>query len=274
MIRAEFDRKYFFDKVRKTPFGGTLTQLQVDHMQIVMDELEKDQEVMRHPWWIASVFATILLEVGTRMQPVREGFAATNQGAINAVTDLYRRGKISVNYALPDPVTGLSYYGRGFVQTTHKANYLKSGTILGLGDLFVRQPDLLLRADYSARTMIAMMKAGGYRAGKSFMSTLGTGTPTRTQLFNAREMINGDKNYKRGAHKVGDIFADYVAQFRAAIRIEEFVESPEPVVEPPVPAPELEPAPDFNYNPPEAPATQPSFWASIIAFFRSLFKGV
>ncbi len=39
---------------------------------------------------------------------------------------MFREG-ISKNYALPDPRTGLSYFGRGYVQLTWYDNYLKEG---------------------------------------------------------------------------------------------------------------------------------------------------
>src|SRR5688572_27279490 len=220
MSKWKFDREFFYDKVRGAVFGGTLTESQVRNMDQILDALEEAD--VHNPWHVGAVMGTARIEVGSAMKPVREGFASSNSGAIAAVNQLYREGRIKKNYAKPDPETGLSYYGRGYPQTTWKENYLKSGQILGVGDMFVKDPDLLLQPIWAARAMVAMMKAGEYRKGKSLGSMLPAGEPTEAQIVNSRDIINGDKDKRRGKSRqtIGQEYAGFVKKFAAAVKID------------------------------------------------------
>jgi len=105
-------------------------------------------------------YALATTQAESRFQPVREGFASTNQGAIDAVTDLYNRGKISTNYALPQ-ANGNSYYGRGFIQLTWPGNYQTMGQRIGMGNQLYDNPDLLLDPTIAAKVMAAFFKDKG-----------------------------------------------------------------------------------------------------------------
>lgn len=141
----------------RTLAGGALTQAQVDGINVILAAPEARGWDRR---WLAYALATAWHETGGRMQPVREGFAASDEGAIRAVADLHRRGKISRNYAARDPATGQSYYGRGLVQLTHRENYARAGLALGL-PLDV-QPDLALEPDVSAAILLRGMDEGWF----------------------------------------------------------------------------------------------------------------
>jgi len=254
-MAAYVDREVFYENVRESVFGGTLTASQVKNMDQILYAIES--EGVTNPYWIGAIFATVRLEVGSAMAPVREGFAKTNAGAIAAVTKLYKAGKIKTNYALPDPETGLSYYGRGYPQTTWKDNYLKSGEAIGVGDMFVKDPDKLLDPYYAARAMIAMMLKGGYRKGKSLSSMLGQDTPTWRQMVDSREIINGDKLKRRakGGLLIGEEYANFLLNFAKAVSIKQAPEYPTPPRTPVVPEPEV------VYNPP-APVIR-TFWQKL-----------
>jgi putative chitinase len=104
-----YDRKFFYDNVRKDLFRGTLTQSQVDGMNYLLEVWEWGFE----PWnpndgtmWLAYCLATFYHETDYTMQPIEE----------------YGRGS-GKSYGKPAGPYGQCYYGRGHVQLTWEANY-------------------------------------------------------------------------------------------------------------------------------------------------------
>ena len=114
------DRQIFFDSVRPKPFGGKLSQSQVDGMGYILDAYEMGYA----DWdlrWLAYAFATTFHETSKEMQPISE----------------YGKGS-GAAYGKPDPTTGQCYYGRGYVQLTWDTNYKRADGELGLvGDDFL-----------------------------------------------------------------------------------------------------------------------------------------
>src|SRR5947209_19609084 len=108
------NRKFFFDHVRANLFSGHLQQRQVDGISAILDywesKLSNDDDR-----WLAYALATTFHETAFTMQPIEE----IGKG----------RGD---PYGEPDPETGQTYYGRGFVQLTWKYNYQKMGKLLGV----------------------------------------------------------------------------------------------------------------------------------------------
>jgi predicted chitinase len=89
------------------------------------------------------------------------------------------------SYGQPDPETGQTYYGRGYVQLTWKTNYQKMAALTGT-DL-VNHPELALDPKIAALIMFDGMKGGLFT---------GVGLPRyfddRTDdPVNARRIING-----------------------------------------------------------------------------------
>lgn len=203
----------FYDSIRPLFRKGRLTGSQVEGMESILAETTG-----MLPSHVAYVMATAFHETGQRMQPVREGFARTNDGAIRAVTGLFNKGIIRTNYALPDPLTGHSYYGRGLVQLTWKSNYARMGSALGL-DL-VGTPDLVLETDVSTACLVLGMKRGLFRKGHS-LSMLPI-EPTMGQFVHAREIINGDMA------RNGLRIAGYAVAFMDAIMAQVTIEVEEP----------------------------------------------
>lgn len=203
----------FYDSIRPLFRRGRLTQKQVDGMESIFAETPG-----MWPSHVAYIMATAFHETGQRMQPVREGFAKTNAGAIRAVTGLYNKGIIVTNYALPDPITGHSYYGRGLVQLTWKSNYERMGKALGL-DL-VGTPDMVLETKVSTKCLVLGMERGLFRRGRH-LSMLPT-APTTRQFVAARDIINGD------VVRNGPRIAGYAVAFMEAILAQVAVEVEEP----------------------------------------------
>lgn len=203
----------FYNSIRPLFRRGRLTKKQVEGMESILAETPG-----MWPSHVAYIMATAFHETGQRMQPVREGFAKTNAEAILAVTGLYNKGIIVSNYALPDPITGHSYYGRGLVQLTWKANYERMGENLGL-DL-VGTPDLVLETKVSTKCLVLGMERGLFRKGRN-LSMLPI-APTMGQFIAARDIVNGDML------RNGSRIAVYAVGFMSALMTQIAVEAAEP----------------------------------------------
>lgn len=95
----------------------------------------------------------------------------------------YGKGK-GLPYGQPDPVTGLVYFGRGYVQLTWARNYKSMGKALNL-PLFLH-PDLALRYDVAYKIMSYGMTHGAF-TGVSLSRYINEG---KTDYLNARKIIN------------------------------------------------------------------------------------
>jgi hypothetical protein len=175
------NRKIFFDRWRLV--HGPLAQSAVDALGLFIDHWEgRGGGDLR---WLAYAMATAHGEVGKALKPVREGFKDNDAAARAHVAYLLKIGKISRNYALPDAETGHSYYGRGFVQITHKDNYSRLGQALGL-DL-VNRPDLALEPGVAVRILFTGMERGLFTSLRLASYFLGG----KEDWLNARRIING-----------------------------------------------------------------------------------
>lgn len=118
--------------------------------------------------WVAYMLATVRHETAYTYAPIEE----------------YGRGA-GRSYGAPDPVTGQTYYGRGYVQLTWKSNYQTFSTALGI-DL-VQQPELALDPATSYQIASLGMTQGMFT---------GVGLPNfihddAADYVNARKIING-----------------------------------------------------------------------------------
>lgn len=167
-----------------TLFKGTLEQSQVDTINAITTlwgGFSNDASMAQ----LAYVLGTIYRECGHNMAPVREGFAMSDAVAIADVTAMYNRGIIQHNYALPDPATHKSYFGRGYVQITWADNYKRIGHLIG-ADLY-NNPDLALDPAIAGKIAVFGMQ-GGWFTGHKLQEYINS---SATDLFNARRVING-----------------------------------------------------------------------------------
>lgn len=203
----------FFATLRARLFGGALTQAQVDGTNAILTEARTRGLI--DPRQLAYVLATAYHETGRAMRPVRE----------------IGKGKGRA-YGLPDPATGQTYYGRGYVQITWKANYERLGRRLGV-DL-VAAPDRALEPGIAAAILIVGMREGLF-TGKSLDDCFAAG---RSDWTGARRIVNGLDR--------ADEIAAHARAFHAAL------------IAAATPAPSVAPRPDASSNPDAAASTMES----------------
>lgn len=243
------DRKTFFDSVRSAPFAGTLTPGQVEGMNAILDEAERRGTDKR---WLAYMLATTFHETDRKMLPINEyGSAAYFNKRYGPNTSV---GKTLGNTV---PGDGNRFHGRGLVQLTGRANYLRAGNKIGV-DLLA-DPDAALDLDNSVRIMFDGMASGWFTGKKlaDYFNTLGG------DYVNARRIINGTDK--------ASLIAGYAQQFHSAIhRAAEAKPSPQPspppAADPSPPVIDAHPAGEARPEPP-----QMGFWARLVAFFARLF---
>lgn len=180
-----YDRKRFFDAVRKTLFGGRLSAMQVAGVEAILSAAPLELHV-KH---LAYALATTKWETAGTMQPIEE----------------YGRGRGRA-YGKPDPKTGKVYFGRGYVQLTWLANYQRAKDKLGPD--FVNHPELALDPSLAAQIMFRGMSEGwftGRKLGDYF-------TPQRTDAVNARRIINGTDR----ASEIAELYRLFLDALRAA----------------------------------------------------------
>lgn len=170
--KTEIDTKAFFDSVRGSLFGGSLKPSQVKGMEA---KLNAFQEASFPLSWVAYALATSYHETAQRMMPVREGLSAS---------DAWR--KKNLRY--------YPYYGRGDVQLTWLENYKKADEKLGLNGELVKNLDLALDPDISAKIMVRGMQEGWFSGTRKVRYSLPVFLPdevgTVEQFTQARRIIN------------------------------------------------------------------------------------
>jgi hypothetical protein len=219
-----YDRKFFFDTVRKDLFRGKLTQKQVDGMEYLLVVWERHFE-KNNPRdgtkWLSYCLATYFHETAEAMNPVEE----------------YGKGS-GKSYGQPVGQYNQKYYGRGHVQLTWEDNYKKGQQYLlqryGVNANIHPEAHKMLDDQTSALVSYDGMVNGWFT---------GVGLPkyfnaTVEDPVNARRIVNGTDQ----ANKI----AGYYYKFKAALiqipvsqppeEIE--IELPDLPTEPPMPEPE------------------------------------
>jgi putative chitinase len=250
------NRNAFFDLIKKTMFGGVLVQSQVDNMNAILNAIETVGVTNR--FWAAHPLATVFIEVGPSMKPVREGFTVTDLGARNFVR------KQHYAYAVEAGPYDHMYYGRGYPQLTWLSNYAEQSQFLKtrygvLVDL-VQYPDKMLDPYIGALVLVGGSMNGDFTGRK--ISDFGNDGLYRA--VDARSVINGDKNRKRkGSNKtIGQEFANALFNFAAALEWAEVDHAIDP-------QPNASPAPLAPVQPVEdnsTPAPSKGFWSSLLGW--------
>jgi len=171
--------KKLYSFLRKSPFGGRLTQSQVDGTNMIIQEFYKVDDDIRK---LAYILATAFHETGGRMVAVREGFAKSDKSARHIIRN-YKYGKVHEG-------TGHVYYGRGHVQLTWAQNYRRMGNILNIP--LYENPDLALDPQISATILVEGMTRGisgkGDFTGKSLADYFNDNID---DPIGARRIVNG-----------------------------------------------------------------------------------
>ena len=189
------DRKKFFDSIRASLFGGTLSQSQVDGIDFLLNVWERHFEKPNPrdgTKWLSYCMATVYHETAKTMQPVEE----------------YGKGK-GKSYGQPAGPHGQCYYGRGHVQLTWEENYKKGEK--RLKDIYKvdaslhKEPHRMLDHETSALVLYDGMIEGwftGVGLPKYFNSTV-------EDPVNARRIVNGLDR--------ADLIAGYYRKFKNAL---------------------------------------------------------
>ncbi|MGE7371047.1 glycoside hydrolase family 19 protein [Neorhizobium sp. NPDC001467] len=196
------DRAQFFARLRANPFGGRLSRPQVAGLDAILDSWGRRSKTPDPA--LAYVLATAFHETAATMQPVRETLADSDGQAVERLERAYRAGRlpsVRTPYWRPD-AQGKSWFGRGFVQLTHKRNYQAMADLTGF-DL-VAEPALAMRLDIAAKILVEGMRVGlftGWRLDVFF-------TPGKADWTGARRIVNGTDRAER--------VADHARAFAAA----------------------------------------------------------
>jgi hypothetical protein len=144
----------FFEAVRPM-FGGALSQAQVDGFGIIFEAWRKVGSGNERD--LAYILSTAYHETARTMQPVRETLATTDAKAKERLTKAWKSGKLP--WVKSDYWSG-GWFGRGFVQLTHRENYVKAGKKLGI-DL-VSDPSKAMIPEVSALILVRGMQEGWF----------------------------------------------------------------------------------------------------------------
>lgn len=179
-------------------FGTSLTNAQVEGLEAILGA--GDGLPVTH---LAYVLATAFHETGARMQPVREAFGKSDADSVNRLERAWKKGQlksVKTPYWRFD-TEGKAWFGRGYVQLTHKTNYAKAAALTNV-DL-LGNPSLAMVPKISAMILIEGSKAGMFTGRK--LSDYLPG-----DYVGARKIINGTD---RAA-----LIAGYAEAFERALR--------------------------------------------------------
>jgi putative peptidoglycan binding protein len=156
-------------------FGG-LTQSQIDGLELLHGYIELDPNVTDIRW-AAYMLATVKWECADSWHPIEEGGKGAGHPYGTAVQVTDTDGTSYSN----------TYYGRGYVQLTWKANYEKLGLALNLGNQLVVHPEKALEPATAYSIMSYGMRNGSF-TGKKLSDFIHA---DQCDFKNARKIING-----------------------------------------------------------------------------------
>jgi hypothetical protein len=177
-----FNKTTFYNYVRNAPFGGRLTQAQINGMNAMLRSWQTygDGDDRK----LAYGFATAFRETGGRMVPVRETFGNSTQAVVRALDKAWAAGQLG---SVSKPYWREGWFGRGRVQATHKHNIEYIAARIGLD--VVNNPDLLLQEDVDARVFWPSLIEGWWTRGRHKLSMYFNATTENPE--GARRIVNG-----------------------------------------------------------------------------------
>lgn len=195
------NRKHFYDTVRPSLFKGSMSQLQVQGMEAILNEWDKQALTdVRH---LAYILATTYHETAHTMQPIAEYGKGKNYDYGKKLKMGGGPGK-RIPYTTPDQI----YYGRGHTQNTWFENYqalTKAAKKAGKDWDFLNNPELLLQMEPSIWATFYGMNTGLY-TGKKLSDYFNANV---SDPLNARRIINGKDK--------ADLIAGYYRLFLIAL---------------------------------------------------------
>ena len=137
---------------------------------------------------ILMALATIRAETDG-FEPISEFKSKFNTSPNGHAFDLYDNRKDLGNQGEPD---GNRFKGRGFIQLTGRANYLKHGKAIGLGDKLIKNPELANDPQIAAKLLASFLKNREAQIKQALLAG---------DLTGARRLVNG------GSHGL-DVFKE------------------------------------------------------------------
>lgn len=241
----------FYDAVRPL-FGGKLKRSQVDGLAILLDATAHLKLSYR-----AYLLATAQWETAHTMQPVRETLASTDAQAVARLDTAWAKGRlkgVSKPYWRKD-ADGKAWFGRGYVQLTHKFNYVEASRLTGV-DL-VSDPSKAMIPAVAAKILVDGSVDGMF-TGKRLGTYLDGQTP---DYLRARQVINGSNK----AAEIAKLARGYAKALALLPKPAPVIDA-EPVKTPALPV-------DLPAVTPTENETQPGplarLWAALTAIFRT-----
>ncbi len=192
-----YDHQAFAAAYEKAFARLTASQYQGIDQILGFVQIDPDVEDDR---WVAYMLATIKHECANSFMPITEFGPDSYFAKYNAGTTLGGR------LGNTQPGDGLRFKGRGYVQITGRANYLRLGQVLGIGKAFVDQPTAVLEPANAYRIMSAGMRLGLF-TGKKLATYI---NDTGCDYVAARRIINGQDK--------ADAIAAYATAFETILK--------------------------------------------------------
>jgi len=205
----------FYEAVRESVFGGSMSQPQVEGIEIIQEAWEKAGD--GDPYKFAYILATAFHETARTMQPVRETLAKTDAKAKEILTKAWRSGKLPW---VKKDYWSSGWFGRGYVQLTHRENYEKAGKELGI-DL-VKDPSKAMIPEVAALILVRGCMEGWFTQRKLSHYI----TRSDADYIGARRVVNGTDR----AAKIAEYATDF---YRAIAKAKE---APKPTPKPVAPS--------------------------------------
>jgi putative chitinase len=247
------DKAKFFAAIRRELFDGGLTPLQIYRIETLLDAcIAADWPLT----FTSYALATAHHETANwRHMKELGGEAYFRRMYDKAGT----RPKVAAALGNTEAGDGVKFAGRGYVQLTGRANYVKAGKALGL-DL-LKEPQTVEEPTIAAKVLVWGMSTGAY-TGKANRDYLAKSPP---DYVNARRIINGTDK--------ASLIATYAKEFQAALVGANYgknsVASQKPAPDATQPALPIaaEKQPARNDGEFVAPRSE-GFWSRFIAAFR------
>lgn len=237
------DKAKFFAAIRRELFDGALTPIQVYRIETLLDAIIAAD----WPLSYASYALATAHHESAQWKHMRE---LGGEAYFHRMYDKGgKRPHVAKALGNTEAGDGVKFAGRGYVQLTGRANYVKAGKALGL-DL-LKEPQIVEEPGIAAKVLIWGMSTGAY-TGKANRDYLAKSPP---DYVNARRIINGTDK--------ASLIATYAKEFQAALVGAGYGKAPAsvPTPTPAKPPPVLEPA--RNDGTFQAPPSK-SWWGSVV----------